>query len=136
MAANIVEPEEVFSTAEIKRLIKWIERYENPLFFLVHSRAEQVFRELDNLYFQRTGISEEEYLNRLIAEARQQASLAFTEMPNGSNETMFHFPEEERRDAYKAFEARFLARCAREENKLRFKAYIARRYGLRVPLKP
>ena len=136
MAASIIEPEEVFSATEIKRLVKWIERYDNPLFFLVRSQAEQLFREFDKLYFQRTGISEEEYLSRLIAEARQQASLAFTEMPNGSNETMFHYPEEERRNAYKAFEARFLARCAREENRLRFKAYVARRYGLRVPLKP
>ena len=136
MTADFVEPEEVFSAAEISRLVKWIERYENPLFFLIRSHAERVFRDFDKVYFERTGVSEEGYMNRLVLEVRQRASLAFTEMPNGSNETMFHYPVEERGEAYKAFESRFLARCAREENKLRFKAFVARRYGLRVPLKP
>jgi hypothetical protein len=133
---QIIEPEEVFSPEEIKRLVMWIKRYENPLFFLLHSNAEQVFREFDKLYFQRTGISETEYLCHLVNEVRQQASLAFTEMPNGANETMFHYSEAQRPEAYKAFEARLIARCAKEECRLRFKAYIARRYGLRVPLKP
>lgn len=133
---HIIEPDKVFSAEEIKRLVKWIERYENPLLFFLHLNAEQVFREFDKLYFQRVGISEAEYLSQLVDEVRQQASLEFTEMPNGANDTMFHYPEAQQQDAYRAFEARAIARCAKEENRLRFKAYIARRYGLRVPLKP
>jgi hypothetical protein len=132
---NFIEPEKLFSVQEIKRLSKWIERYDNPMFFFLHSNAEQVFREFDELYFQRTGISEAEYLNQLVDEVRQQASLAFTEMPNGANDTMFHYPEAKQAEAYKVFEARFIARCANEENRLRFKAYVARRFGLNVPLK-
>ena len=126
----VIEPAEVFSPEEIKRLVKWIERYESPLLFFLHPNAEQVFGEFDRMYFERVGISEAQYVSGLVDEIRQQASLAFTEMPNGGNETAFHYPEEQRQQAYKAYEARDVARCAKEENMLRFKAYVARRMDL------
>ena len=132
---KIIEPEAVFSDKEIKKLITWISRYENPLLVLLRGNAEHIFCEFDRLYFQRTGMSENEYLDGLIEEACREASLRFTEMPSGSNETSFHYPEGYRQQAYRTFEARFLDQCAKEENRLRFKAYVARRYGLRVPFK-
>lgn len=182
---KIIEPDEVFSTKEIKRLERWISYYENPLkpalittfgtffgviiliiltvqlgvklpstrggiegelfafsclvgttvFFFVKMRAESIFAWFDKKYFQLTGLAVKEYLNALIDEVRQEASLRFTDMPNGDNITMFHYPEEQRNEAYKIYEADYLKRCSVEENRLRFKAYVARRYGLRVPFK-
>lgn len=74
-------------------------------------------------------------MDSLINEARRMESMRFTAMPNGANETMFHYPEDQRQHAYEAFEEKFLSQCANEENRLRFKAYVARRLGLRVPFK-
>ena len=135
MSKKLIEPKEVFSDKEIKKLESWISRYKNPLFFLFRESSERVFQEFDQQFFQRTGLTEEEYMDSLINEARRIASLRFTEMPNGANETMFSYPEEQRQQAYKAFEEKFLAQCAKEENRLRFKAYVARRLGLRVPFR-
>lgn len=135
MANKLIEPEEVFSENELKKLEDWISRYNNPLLFLFKGKAERVFQEFDKHFFERTGLTEEKYKDSLIDEVCQIASLRFTEVPNGANETMFNYPEEHRQQAYKAYEQKFLAQCVREENKLRFKAYIARRLGLQVPVK-
>lgn len=135
MVNKLIEPEEVFSDSELKKLESWISRYKNPLFFLLKSKAEQVFHEYDQQFFERTKLTEEEYINSLINEAKRIASMRFTEMPNGANETMFNYPEEQRQQAYRAYEEKFLAHCAKEEKRLRFKAYVARRLGLPVPFK-
>lgn len=182
---KIIEPDEVFSAKEIKRLERWISYYENPLkpaliatfgtffgvialiilivqlgvklpstrggiegelfafscvvgatvFFFVKISAESVFAGFDKKYFKLTGLAENEYLDALIDEVRREASLRFTDMPNGGNVTMFHYPEEQRAEAYKTYEADYLRRCSIEEKRLKFKAYVARRYGLRVPFK-
>ena len=135
MINKLIEPEEVFSNSELKKLESWISRYENPLFFLLRSKAEQVFYEYDQQFFERTNLTEEEYMNSLINEAKRIASLGFTEMPNGANETMFSYPNEQRQQAYIVYEEKFLTHCAKEEKRLQFKAYVARRLGLRVPFK-
>ncbi len=135
MVNKLIEPEEVFSDSELKYLESWISRYENPLFFLLKSKAERVFHEYDLQFFERTKLKEEEYMNSLINEARRIASMKFTEMPNGASETMFNYPEEQRQQAYITYEEKFLAHCAKEEKRLRFKAYVARRLGLKVPFK-
>ena len=135
MVSKLIEPEEVFSDSELKKLESWISRYENVLFFLLKSKAEQVFDEYDQQFFERTKLTEEEYMNSLINEAKRIASMRFTEMPNGANDTMFNYPEEQRQQAYRAYQIKFLAHCANEEKRLRFKAYVARRLGLRVPFK-
>ena len=134
MVNKLIEPEEVFSGDELKKLKSWISRYENPLFFLLKNKAEQVFHEYDQQFFERTQLTEKDYMNSLINEAKRIASTRFTEMPNGANETMFSYPEEQRQQAYKAYEEKFLVHCAKEEKRLRFKAYVARRLGFRVPL--
>jgi hypothetical protein len=182
---KIIEPDEVFSAREIKRLERWISYYENPLkpaiiaaiatffgvialiilivqlgvklpppkggiegelfifscvvgaavYLYIKLMAENNFSHFDKRYFELTGMTEQEYLNALIDEVRREASLRFTDMPNGENITMFQYPEEQRAEAYKIFEADFLKRCTTEEDRLKFKAYVARRYGMRVPFK-
>ena len=96
MVNKLIEPEEVFSDSELKTLESWISRYENPLFFLLKSKAEQVFHEYDQQFFERTNLTEEKYMNSLINEAKRIASMRFTEIPNGANETMFNYPEEQK----------------------------------------
>lgn len=105
------------------------------VYFYVRVMAESIFSRFDKRYFKLTGKTEEEYLDALIDEVRREASLRFTDMPNGANVTMFDYPEEQQAEAYKAYEEDFLRHCAMEEERLKFKAYVARRYGLRVPLK-
>ena len=61
--------------------------------------------------------------------------LAYAEMQNGANDTMFHYSGEQRQQTYQAFEVGLVERCAEEECRLRFKAYVSRRYGLKVPFK-
>ena len=94
-----------------------------------------IFRQFDQQYFERTGLDEESYLTALLSEVKHEAALRFTGAPNGANTTMFHYPEEQRQAAYKAFEADLIRKCAEEENRLKFKAFVARRLGFRVPLK-
>lgn len=179
---KIIEPDEVFSAKDIRRLERWISYFENPLkpaliavfgtffgviilivqlgvnlpptrdgieeelfvfscvvgvavYFYVRAMAENIFSQFDKRYFKLTGQTEDEYLDALIDEVRREAFLRFTEMPNGANVTMFNYPEDQQAEAYKAYEADFLRRYAVEEKRLKFKAYVARRYGLRVPLK-
>ena len=104
-------------------------------FFIVPVVAISVFSDFDKQYFRLTGISEEKYVAELKEEARDEAAIQFTEMPNGANITVFQFPEEQRAEAFKVYEAEFLRECGTEEGQLRFKAYVARRLGLRIPLK-
>lgn len=182
---NIVEPDEVFSPKDIKRLERWISYYENPVkpalvatagvffgvialivaavqmgiklphvaggaggellafscivgaavFFLIKPNAEQVFEKFDADYFRLSGITEDDYIDGLKNEVRQEACLRFTDIPNGRGATMFDYPEEQQATAYKEFEADFFRKCAHEERRLKFKAYVARRYGLMVPFK-
>ena len=54
MVNKLIEPEEVFSGDELKKLKSWISRYENQLFFLLKNKAEQVFHEYDQQFFERT----------------------------------------------------------------------------------
>lgn len=182
---KIVEPEEVFSEKEMRRLDRWMACYNNPIkpaiiaslgtflgaialiillvklnvripsrqggieeellafscfvgiavWFLSRVGGEIVFASFDKRYFQLTGQSERQYLNALIDEVRQEASLQFSDIPNGSNDSMFNYSEEQRVEAYKAYEADYLKGCALEEDRLKFKAYVARRNGFRVPFK-
>lgn len=130
----IKEPEDVFSPREIARLKRWMWVYESPLRALFDTYAQGVFRRFDKQYFERTNQTEESYLSALIDEVKHEAALRFTEMPNGANTTMFRYPEEQQAAAYKEFEADLVQRCAQEESRLKFKAYVARRLGFRVPL--
>lgn len=132
MRPQLVEPDSVFSPREIRRLQRWIKIYEGPARVLFERQAEKVFQNFDDEYFKRTGFVEATYVECLVQEAKQVASLRFTEMPNGANVTAFHFPEPEQAQAYKQLERTFLAQCAAEEGKLRFKGYVARRFGLRI----
>lgn len=93
MALKLIEPADVFSERELKTLENWISRYGNPLLLLFKGKAERVFQEFDQQFFKRTGLTEKEYIDSLINEARRIASIKFTEMPNGANETMFDSPE-------------------------------------------
>ena len=134
MRRELVEPDSVFSLREIRRLQRWIKIYEGPARLLFERHAERVFQNFDDEYFKRTGFQETTYVECLVQEAKQVATLRFTEMPNGANITAFHFPEPEQSQAYKQFERAFLAQCAAEEEKLRFKGYVGRRFGLRIRL--
>ena len=135
MRHELIEPDTVFSPREIRRLQRWIKIYESPLGALLEKLAEKTLQHFDDEYFRRTGLLKSTYVEHLIQEAKHVASLRFTEMPNGANVTAFHFPEEEQQRAYKQFESSFLAQCAAEEKKLRFKGYVARRFGLRIRLR-
>lgn len=135
MSARVIEPEDVFSPSELAKLRRWIRIYESPARPLFETYARDVFRQFDRQYFERTGQSEESYLAALLVEVKREAALRFTDAPNGASTTMFHYPENSARAAYQAFEADFVRKCAEEENRLKFKAYVARRLGLRVPLK-
>jgi len=182
-----VDPEDVFSKKEIRRLLRWISLYESPfkwatvaatiflfgavvlivaavqiglylpginggiayelfvvvgvagiaaaLFIPLH--GESVFRQYDRLYFQRSGISEIEYLRWLEQEVGRQALLRFARMPDGEGVTAFQFPDDQQPKAFRAFAAEYLRKWLAEEDRLRFKAYVARRFGdVPIPLKP
>lgn len=135
MSAGVVEPEDVFLPGELARLRRWIWIYESPVRALIETYAQGVFRQFDLQYFERTRQTEDAYITALLSEVKREAALRFTGAPNGANTTMFHYPEEQRRAAYQAFEADFVRKCAEEENRLAFKAYVARRLGLQVPVK-
>jgi len=135
MSSAVKELESVFSSSELARLKRWMWIYDSPLRALFETYAIGVFRKFDQQYFERTDQTEESYLSTLLSEVKQEAALRFTGAPNGANTTMFCCPEEQQATAYKTFEAEFVRRCADEENRLKFKAYVARRFGLRVPLK-
>ena len=135
MRHDLIEPDTIFSQREIRRLQRWINIYESPFGILLEKFAEKKLQYFDDEYFRRTGLVKSTYVAHLIQEAKHVASLRFTEMPNGANVTTFHFPEQERQHAYKQFETSFLAQCEAEEEKLRFKGYVARRFGLRIRFK-
>jgi len=118
----------VFSTTEINRLIRWIRIYENPLFFFLHSKAERTFKEFDDIYFDRTGVTEEEFLKKLFEEGKRECVLKYSDYPSGNpNDIDPSLP-------YPLYEHQFLLRLEDEEKRLKFKGYIARQYGLRIPL--
>jgi hypothetical protein len=135
MYSAIKEPQDVFSPSELARLKRWIRIYESPLRALFDTYAEGVFRQFDNQYFERTGQTEESYLSALLSEVKHEATLRFTDGPSDFNATMFQYPEEQRAAAYREFETAFVRKCTEEEDRLKFKAYVARRLGLRVPFK-
>jgi hypothetical protein len=132
MNKPLIDPETVFSASELTRLKRWIRIYESMIGKYMKRFAFSVFADFDRQYFQRAGLTEEDYLNGLIAQVRKNAFIAFTEMPNGSNRTAFHFPENKRQAAYKKFEAEAVSEFAIAENRVKNKAYIARRLGLKL----
>ena len=91
-----------------------------------------MFADFDRQYFQRTRLTEDDYLNGLVAKVRQNALIAFSEMPNGSNRTAFHCAESKRQAAYQEFEAKAVSEFETAENKIKNKAYVARRLGLKL----
>jgi hypothetical protein len=104
-------------------------------FILTKPIATRVFAQFDQEYFQRAKVSEEDLVAALVEDTRREAAIHFTEAPDGSNITVSRFPKEQQAAAYKAFEADFLKQQASEEQRLQFKAYVARAFGLRIPFK-
>lgn len=107
------------------------------VFIATTSLAKKVFHRFDEKYFRLTGMSEEQYLDSLVADVRRDACLRFTSMPTAQGITMLDSPHDREAQvvAYQAYESGFVRDCALAEERLQFKAYVARRFGLRVPLK-
>jgi hypothetical protein len=128
--SSVPNPITVFSDEEIRRIRKWIDLYQKPLMFLLHGRAEKIFKEADAEYFRRTGVSESAYFAWLLEEEKRHAALSFTEASSGATKTMFHYAEADQQAAYAAHEARIISKAERVEQSLPFKGYVARRFGL------
>ena len=130
--------EEVFSKKEVEEVDKWIAIYHNRLLFFRERESIRKFKEFDEVYAHRIGLTIDELfelqLRMVKKEASRQASLAFTETQNVFNDTMFNYAEDERVAAYNRFEKKFIEKYMqkkiREEKSFSFKSFVACSLGL------
>jgi len=135
-SSEIVLPEKIFNSDELDLLKKWISRYKSPLFFFLHERAEFAIKEFDRVYFERSGVTEQQYIKYLEDEAVRLASLRFTDFPVGEPDFVpnaFRISEAEAKAHFAEIESRVIKEFRMNERRLPFKAYVARRIGFRFP---
>lgn len=122
--------EDIFSTSEIKEINKWIKIYSSKLFFFKEKEAIEKLKKFDEIYCARAGVTLDDLYKAQIAEVKRIASMKFCDIQNEFNDTMFHYAENKRADAYKRFEKRYLDLAIKEENQFPFRAVIASDMGL------
>ncbi len=122
--------EDIFSNKEIKSINRWIAIYHSKFLFFLERRAICKFKEFDAIYCQRVGCKQQDLFDYQVAEAKRQASIAFTSTGNSLNETMFNYEESQRVNAYKEFEKRYLDIKRKEEARFPFRVFVATELGL------
>ncbi len=97
---------------------------------LVPRQVEKFFHRADEKYFDKSGITVDQYRNHIENEIKQDCSLRFSEVPMYGQETMFSYSEDAQKSAYLKFEKAALDQFHLEEIAYKRGSYVARYFGL------
>jgi len=122
--------EDIFSQNEIKEIDKWIKIYHNKIFFFREKEAIRKFKEFDSEFCKRTGLTQEQLFACQLDNVRRIASIKFSDSQNEFNHTMFNYPENQRAEAYKRFEEKYIALLEVQEERFPFRVFVAAELGL------
>ncbi len=122
--------EDIFSQNEIKEIDKWIKIYHSKIFFFREKEAIRKFKEFDSEFCKRTGLTQEQLFECQLNNAKRVASIKFSDSQNEFNDTMFNYPENQRAEAYKRFEKKYIALLADQEERFPFRVFVATELGL------
>jgi hypothetical protein len=122
--------EDIFSQNEIKEIDKWIKIYLSKIFFFREKEAIRKFKEFDSIFCKRTGLTQGQLFENQLNTVKRIASIKFSDSQNEFNDTMFNYPENQRVEAYKRFEKRYIALIEEQEERFPFRVFVATELGL------